>query len=339
MHSPFTIKSTKMGTNQTKITAGIVGGTGLTAGELLRILLNHPLVEVGFITSTSMQNHSVHEVHRDLLGETELKFQEMITPCDVVFLCLPHGESKAWMKENAPLLTPTTRIIDLGNDFRVDELWEGRRFVYGLSEFFREEIKNATYIANPGCFATALQLGMLPLLKISQVESFHAVGITGATGAGKALHQTTNFLWRSSNISPYKTFSHQHQHEIRHTTRKLYQKDVPLHFVPWRGGFTRGIMVSLMASTPVSLSEIQEEFSAAYRDSSFVHVVESPLDLKQVVGTNKAVLQLEKVGEELAVHVVLDNLLKGACGQAVQNMNLMMGLSEREGLSLKAHAF
>lgn len=322
-----------------KIKAGIVGGTGITAGELIRILLYHPNVEISFLTSTSMQGHLISEVHQDLVGETNLKFQEIAEPADVIFLCLPHGESKIWLEENYARITPETKIIDLGNDFRVDEIWNDKKFIYGLCEFNKQEIMNADYIANPGCFATAIQLGILPLLAQEKIEKIHCVGITGSTGAGKALHQTTNFNWRNNNISPYKTLSHQHIPEIEKSISKVSDIKTQINFVPWRGDFTRGIFVTLMMETKLPASDVFEIYKYAYKYSKFVFVSQSPIDLKQVINTNKALVYLEKVGDNLAVHVAIDNLVKGASGQAVQNMNLMFGFDEKAGLNLKPSVF
>lgn len=327
-----------MKTETNKIKVGIVGGTGMTAGELIRILLYHPHVEISFLTSTSMQGHPVSEVHNDLVGETNLKFQEIAEPADVIFLCLPHGESKQWLTENQKF-TPDAKIIDLGNDFRIDEVWNEKRFVYGLSEFNTAEIIKADYIANPGCFATAIQLGLLPVLTETEVDKVFCVGITGSTGAGKALHQTTNFNWRNNNISPYKTLTHQHIPEIENTVSKKTKTKTEINFVPWRGDFTRGIFVTLMLETKLSAAEISEAYKYAYKYSKFVFISQSPIDLKQVVNTNKALVYLEKNGDTLAIHVAIDNLLKGASGQAVQNMNLMFGFNEKAGLNLKPSVF
>lgn len=322
-----------------KIKAGIVGGTGFTAGELIRILLYHPNVEISFVTSQSLQGEFITDVHKDLFGETMLKFENLAQPADIIFLCLPHGESKNWLIENEKCIAPETKIIDLGNDFRVDEEWNDKKFIYGLSEFNREQIAKALYIANPGCFATAIQLGILPLLKQEKIQKIHCVGITGSTGAGKALHQTLNFNWRSENISPYKTFTHQHIAEIEKTISLISDTKTEINFVPWRGDFTRGIFVTLMMESDLSQIEIDEIYRYAYKYSKFVFVSASPIDLKQVVNTNKAAIYIEKVGKNLAVHVAIDNLLKGASGQAIQNMNLMFGFNEKAGLNLKPSVF
>lgn len=322
-----------------KIKVGIVGGTGFTAGELIRILLYHPNTEISFLTSTSLQGQKVAEVHRDLIGETDLKFQEIAESADVIFLCLPHGESKAWLADNENRITPETKIIDLGNDFRVDEIFNDKTFIYGLCEFNKVEIMKSDFIANPGCFATAIQLGSLPILAQEKIEKINCVGITGSTGAGKALHQTTNFSWRNNNISPYKTFTHQHIAEINKSISKISDLETEINFVPWRGDFTRGIFVTLMMESNLPLQEIYDIFKYAYKYSHFVFVSSAPIDLKQVVNTNKSLIYIEKVGKNLAVHVAIDNLLKGASGQAVQNMNLMFGLDERTGLNLKSSVF
>ena len=322
-----------------KIKAGIVGGTGFTAGELIRILLYHPNVEISFVTSQSLQGYLITDVHKDLFGETNLKFENLAQPADIIFLCLPHGESKNWLIEIEKRIAPDTKIIDLGNDFRVDEEWNDKKFIYGLSEFNKEKIAKSSYIANPGCFATAIQLGILPILKQEKIEKIQCVGITGSTGAGKALHQTLNFNWRSDNISPYKTFTHQHIAEIEKSISLISDTKTEINFIPWRGDFTRGIFVSLMMENDFSQVEIEEIYKYAYKYSKFVFVSASPIDLKQVVNTNKAVVYIEKVGKNLAVHVAIDNLLKGASGQAIQNMNLMFGFNEKAGLNLKPSVF
>jgi len=329
--------------NQNKIKAGIVGGTGVTAGELLRILLYHPNVEISFVTSQSLQGALITEVHKDLIGDTDLKFQELAQPADVIFLCLPHGESKNWLDDNAKRISDKVKIIDLGNDFRIDERWSDLtldfNFVYGLCEFNKEEIIKADHIANPGCFATAIQLGLLPIVKEEEIHSVHVVGITGSTGAGKALHQTTNFNWRNNNISPYKTFTHQHLAEIEKSVSKLSPVVPEVNFVPWRGDFTRGIFATLMFKSSKTIGELNDIYKYAFKYSKFVHVSASPIDLKLVVNTNKALVYIEKVDGNVAVHVAIDNLLKGASGQAVQNMNLMFGFEENAGLNLKPSVY
>lgn len=328
-----------MSNQDKKIKVGIVGGTGFTAGELIRILLYHPNVEITFVTSQSLQGAYITEVHKDLIGETDIKFEELAQPADVIFLCLPHGESKNWLIDNEKRISQDVKIIDLGNDFRVEEVWKDKTFVYGLSEFNKEEIMKASYIANPGCFATAIQVGILPVLQEESIESLHVVGVTGATGAGKALHQSTNFGWRSNNISPYKTFTHQHLGEIEKTISKISSTKTEITFVPWRGDFSRGIFATLMFKSKKSLAELNEIYKYAFKYSKFVYLSASPIDLKLVVNTNKALVYIEKEGDNVAVHVAIDNLLKGASGQAVQNMNLMFGFDETAGLHLKPSVF
>jgi len=323
----------------TVLQAGIVGGTGFTAGELIRILLRHPQAGIAWVSSRSLAGTPVDAVHTDLAGETDLVFAAGPGPADVLFLCLPHGESRAWLDRHRDQLAPGTKVIDLGSDFRLQPEWGGGTFVYGLTEFHREAVAQADYIANPGCFATAIQLGLLPLLSLGDPGSVHVVGITGSTGAGRSLQETTQFHWRNNNISPYKTFSHQHLGEVRRTASQVSGITPSIHFVPWRGDFTRGIFVTLMVSPFASAASIGEAFHTAYAGSSFAHVSGRPIDLKQVVNTNKALIYVESADDQVAVHVAIDNLLKGASGQAVQNMNLMFGLPETAGLHLKAAAY
>ncbi len=321
------------------IRTGIVGAAGFTGGELMRILLRHPQAEIAWATSRQHDDMPVHAVHADLLGETDLRFSAGPGRAEVIFLCLPHGESPAWLDAHASGIDAATRIIDLGNDFRLGDSWRGTPFVYGLSEYNRDAIRQAVHVANPGCFATAIQLGLLPLLRTDDLHEVHIVGITGSTGAGKTLQETTQFSWRHSNISPYKTFTHQHLAEISRSAALLAGQSPRLHFVPWRGDFTRGIFVTLMAGVKVSEETVQQSFYTAYSADPFVHVSRTPIDLKQVVNTNKALIHVEHGGGQVAVHVAIDNLLKGAAGQAVQNMNLMFGLAEAAGLHLKASVY
>jgi len=326
-------------TSTQKIKAGIIGSAGYTGGEATRLLLNHANVELTFVQSRSQDGKFLHEVHADLVGETSLKFTSSFDKnIDVVFLCMSHGESKKFLTENA--FPSTTKIIDLGNDFRLGDSVEGRNFVYGLPELQKEKIKKATNVANPGCFATTIQLGLLPLAKAGILGEVNTVGITGSTGAGQKLQETTHFSWRANNISAYKTLTHQHLGEINQTLRSLqpnYKSNV--NFVPWRGDFTRGIFVSSIIESGKSLSELNQLYKDFYSSHPFTHVVDSMIDLKQVVNTNKCVIYLEKEGNKLVVHSALDNLLKGASGQAIQNMNLMFGLDETAGLKLKSTGF
>ena len=322
-----------------KITAGIIGGAGYTGGETVRLLLNHPFVQLTFVQSRSQAGINLSEVHNDLLGETDLKFTESVNvPVDVLFLCLSHGESKKFLIEHT--FSSAIKIIDLGNDFRLGDRIIGREFVYGLPEFQREKIKKASNIANPGCFATTIQLGLLPLAKGGLLKEVHTTGITGSTGAGQKLMDTTHFTWRANNISAYKTLTHQHLGEIMQTLQALESGFVgPVNFVPWRGDFTRGIFVTSIVETSLTIEAANELYHRYYSGHPFTKVSNKMVDIKQVVNTNKCLIYLEKVGSKLAIHTVTDNLLKGASGQAVQNMNLMFGFDESEGLHLKSTAF
>ncbi|MBN8650417.1 MAG: N-acetyl-gamma-glutamyl-phosphate reductase [Cytophagales bacterium] len=322
-----------------KIKAGIIGGAGYTGGETLRLLLNHPKVEVAFVQSRSQAGKLVTTTHHDLIGETDLIYAaDFNHAVDVLFLCLSHGESKKLLSEqNFPA---STRIIDLGNDFRLGDKAGDREFIYGLPEFQRDKIKQANNIANPGCFATTIQLGLLPLAKAGLLNEVHTTGITGSTGAGQKLQDTTHFTWRANNISAYKTLTHQHLGEINQTLKKLQPTfGGEVNFVPWRGDFTRGIFVTSVVTTALSLDELYKLYEGFYAAHPFTHVSKDTIDLKQVVNTNKCLINLEKVGSKLAIHSVTDNLLKGASGQAVQNMNLMFGFEETEGLRLKGNVF
>jgi N-acetyl-gamma-glutamyl-phosphate reductase len=322
-----------------KIKAGIIGGAGYTGGETLRLLLLHPNVEVVFVQSRSQAGKPVTSTHTDLLGETDLIYtSDFIQSVDVLFLCLSHGESKKFLSEQD--FPPSTCIIDLGNDFRLGDNAGAREFIYGLPEFQRDKIKAAKNIANPGCFATTIQLGLLPLAKAGLLREVYTTGITGSTGAGQKLQDTTHFSWRANNISAYKTLTHQHLGEINQTLKKLQPSfDGEVNFVPWRGDFTRGIFVTSIITTALSLDELNKWYEDFYASHPFTHVSKETIDLKQVVNTNKCLINLEKVGNKLAIHSITDNLLKGASGQAIQNMNLMFGLDESEGLKLKATIF
>lgn len=328
-----------------KIKAGIIGGAGYTGGELIRILLNHPGASISFIHSRSNAGKSIESIHQDLIGESSLHFTDDTNgitdgSIDVLFLCLGHGESKKFLTENK--ISGITKVIDLANDFRLaahSSIGE-RQFVYGLPELKKEEIKTAQNIANPGCFATAIQLGLLPLAKAGLLSDIYTTGITGSTGAGQSLSSTSHFSWRANNIQAYKTLTHQHLGEIGESLLQLQPvNDVDLSFVPWRGDFTRGIFISSTLHCDLSLEELNVLYSEFYKEQPFTVVSKEPVFLKQVVNTNKAVVQLEKAGSKLVVHSVIDNLVKGASGQAVQNMNLLFGLDETSGLKLKASYF
>ena len=323
------------------IKAGIIGGAGYTGGELVRILLRHPHTTIGFIHSRSQAGALISTTHHDLAGETDLRFSaEWNSEIDVLFLCLGHGESKKFLAENT--IPDHIRIIDLANDFRLqkDAVQGNRTFVYGLPELNREAIRSAKNIANPGCFATCIQLGLLPLAKAGLLGDVYTTGITGSTGAGQSLSATSHFSWRSGNIQAYKTLTHQHLGEIGESLSALQPgKTTDISFVPWRGDFTRGIFASSTLRCALPLEELTQLFDTFYQDHPFTHVYREPVFMKQVVNTNKALVQLEKQGDKLVVHSVIDNLLKGASGQAVQNMNLVFGLDEKSGLDLKASYF
>ena len=327
-----------MGTS-TKIKAGIIGGAGYTGGETIRLLLNHPNAELAFVQSRSQANKFLYEIHTDLIGETSLKFSSGFdTPVDVLFLCLSHGESKKFLTGNS--FPTSTRIIDLGNDFRLGDKVGDREFVYGLPEFQRDKIKSAKNIANPGCFATTIQLGLLPLAKAYLLKEVHTTGITGSTGAGQKLQDSTHFTWRANNISAYKTLAHQHLGEINQTIKALQTGfNESVNFVPWRGDFTRGIFVTSVLNCNLSIESATKLYKEYYSSHPFTHVSDSMIDIKQVVNTNKCLIYLEKVGNKLAIHSVTDNLLKGASGQAIQNMNLMFDFEETAGLKLKPIVF
>ncbi|HTQ27933.1 MAG TPA: N-acetyl-gamma-glutamyl-phosphate reductase [Puia sp.] len=337
------------------VRAGIIGGAGYTGGELIRILLHHPYADIAFIHSKSNAGKPVHEVHTDLLGETDLVFtDELSEAADVCFLCLGHGEAKQFLQDHAARLHGT-RIIDLSQDHRLHHNGErpsrnGHPFVYGLPELNKAAIMDAHHIANPGCFATGIQLGLLPLAQAGLLHEVHTTGITGSTGAGQSLTATSHFSWRTNNIQAYKTLTHQHLKEIHQSLNQLQanfpdnpatdEDEAGIHFVPWRGDFARGIFVSSQIRCEIKLDALVQLYEAFYADHPFTLLSMQAIALKQVVNTNKCVLQLEKVGSSLVViHSAIDNLLKGASGQAVQNMNLMFGLEETAGLELKASAF
>jgi len=323
------------------IRIGIIGGAGYTGGELIRLLLNHPNAEIVFVHSKSNAGNPLHKVHQDLIGETELVFAaEINQEIDLLFLCLGHGESTKFLNEND--ISTSTKIIDLANDFRLtkDSIHGKRQFIYGLPELNKETIKSANYIANPGCFATAIQLGLLPLAQVGVLRDVYTTGITGSTGAGQSLSSTSHFSWRANNIQAYKTLTHQHLGEIQQTLNQLQQTTkASVNFVPWRGDFARGIFVSSTIKASLSLNELNDLYQDFYKKQPFSIFSKDPIFLKQVVNTNKCVISIEKNEDTLVVHSAIDNLLKGACGQAVQNMNIMFGIEETVGLKLKPLAF
>ncbi len=324
-----------------KIKIGIAGGAGYTGGELIRLLINHPQAEIVFVHSKSNAGNPVSKVHGDLLGETTLQFSaELNDTIDVLFLCVGHGEAKKFLEEN--FINEKIKIIDLSQDFRIKQnsLIGNRQFIYGLPELNKAEIKSANNIANPGCFATAIQLALLPLAKAGLLGDIYTTGITGSTGAGQSLGATSHFSWRANNIQSYKTLQHQHMNEVHQSLHQLQDNDgVFVHFIPWRGDFTRGIYTSSIVDCGLPLEEIRQLYKKFYEGAAFTHVSEFMIDLKQVVNTNNCFIHIEKQGNKIAVHSAIDNLLKGASGQAVQNMNLVFGLDETTGLKLKANYF
>lgn len=319
------------------IRVGIIGGAGYTAGELIRLLLNHPEAELRWVHSTSNAGNPLTAVHGGLEGETELRFASEydLKSVDVVFLCSAHGQSSVWMAENE--LPEGVKVIDLAQDFRDEH--DG--FVYGLAEWQREKVHAATRIANPGCFATAIQLSLLPLAAAGLLEDeVHITAVTGSTGAGVKPSSTTHFSWRASNLSVYKSFTHQHLNEIGRNLSLLQPSfDKELNFVPMRGDFTRGIFASVYTSCPLTEEEATKLYADYYAKAEFTHYTHSAVDLKQVVNTNKALVHVAKYGSKLHITTAIDNLLKGASGQAVENMNRIFRLDPTTGLKLKASAF
>ncbi|MTB53881.1 N-acetyl-gamma-glutamyl-phosphate reductase [Lewinella sp. W8] len=313
---------------------GIIGGGGYTAGELLRILVHHPGVDLAFVQSQSQAGAPLHAVHSDLIGDTDMIFTDEAGDADVIFLCMGHGRSRGWVEQHLP--APETIIVDLSTDYRMDDNW-----VYGLPELNRAALRGARRIANPGCFATAIQLGLLPLVAAGLAEGeVHINGITGSTGAGQQPVPTTHFSWRNANVSIYKAFRHQHLAEIGRSAAQLGRKSTTgLNFLPVRGPFARGIYVSQYVEANVSTEDLRDIFSSYYQGAAFTHVTTENPNLKQVVNTNKGLVFAEEHDGKALVISMIDNLLKGASGQAVQNMNLALGLDETTGLHLKASMF
>ena len=331
---------------------GILGAAGYTGGELIRVLLWHPEAEIVFANSESNAGNLVSDVHEGLIGETDLRFtSEMpFDQVDVVFFCFGHGKSEQFLKEHT--IPANVKIIDMAQDFRIKG---DHDYVYGLPEIHKEEIKKAQHLANPGCFATCIQLGLLPAAKMGLIHDDVAVnGITGSTGAGQKPGATTHFSWRNNNFSIYKQFTHQHLHEICQSLNEVKPADAPfftspisekqesgvsIDFIPYRGDFARGIFVTEVIKTECPIDDVAAFYKTFYKDAAFTHYSDKALDLKQVVNTNKALVHCEKIGNKLLITSVIDNLLKGAVGQAVQNMNIMFGIDETAGLRLKASAF
>ena len=329
------------------IKIGILGAAGYTGGELIRLLVNHPEAEIIFANSESNAGNLVADVHEGLLGDTDLRFTDAMPfdEVDVVFFCFGHGKSEQFLQEHT--IPEHVKIIDLAQDFRIAA--PTHDYVYGLPEIHREQISKCQHLANPGCFATCIQLGLLPLAKAGLLTHDVAVNaITGSTGAGQKPVSTTHFSWRSDNMSIYKVFTHQHLHEIRQSLTELQGSlEVSIDFIPYRGDFARGIFCTEVVKfdgeegTPTNptAEQLAEMYRAFYADAAFTHYVDKALDLKQVVNTNKALVHVDKFGNKAVITCIIDNLLKGAVGQAVQNMNLMFGIDERSGLRLKANAF
>lgn len=322
-----------------KIKTGIIGGAGYTAGELIRLLINHPQAEIAFIHSTSNAGNKITDVHEGLIGETDRVFASEydLDSVDALFLCSAHGDSRKFLEANR--IPEHLKIIDLSTDFRHKE--SAGEFVYGLPELNKPEISKANCIANPGCFATAIQLPLLPLAKKGLLKKeIHVNAITGSTGAGVKPTSTSHFSWRDNNISVYKVFDHQHLKEIKESLVQLQTDfDREINFIPVRGNFSRGIFASIYTESDLSLEEATDIFNEFYKDAVFTFISDKNIDLKQVVNTNKCILHLEKHGNKLFIISIIDNLLKGASGQAVQNFNLLFGLDEKSGLNLKSSAF
>ena len=323
------------------IKAGIIGGSGYTGGELIRLLMLHPGTDINFVYSTTRAGKPITTAHPDLLGTTDLEFTGAINPdVDVVFLCLGHGNSSKFLLEHT--FSAHTKIIDLSNDFRLadDAQFEGKKYVYGLPEHNKTAIENTDAIANPGCFATAVQLALLPLASGGLLSNdVHINAVTGSTGAGVQPSGTTHFSWRNSNASWYKPFTHQHLGEIGETLQASGHPIGELYFLPNRGNFTRGILATAYTHYTGNLEEAQELYKAFYRNAVFTHISEAPIHLKQVVNTNNCHIHLHKHKDVLLITSAIDNLLKGASGQAIQNMNLIFGMEEDLGLQLKAGVF
>jgi len=321
------------------IKTGIIGGAGYTGGELIRLLLNHPDVELTFVNSKSHAGKQLAEVHEGLFGETDMCFTDELPleDIDLLFFCTAHGQTREFMNSNE--LPAKLKVIDFSQDYRIKD--EGNEFIYGLPELNRRAICSAQYVANPGCFATCIQLALLPLAKMQLLKSeVHITGITGSTGAGQAPQPTTHFSWRCNNLSIYKPYTHQHLAEIRQSLKQLQNGfDSDISFIPMRGDFARGIFAAIETHCELPIDELYQIYNEYYSDHSFTFVTEHNPDMKEVINTNKCLVHLEKYDDKLLIVSTIDNLLKGASGQAVHNMNLLFGLEEKVGLHLKASAF
>lgn len=324
------------------ITVGIVGSGGYVAGELIRCLVHHPEVNIDFLYSHSQAGKTISEVHNDMFTHDSLRFTDSINQnVDVIFLCLGHGNSREFLNKN--VLSKKITLIDLGNDFRLnnDAHFEDKEFVYGLVELNKSKIKNANNIANPGCFSTTIQLGLLPLAKAGLLQNeIHINAITGSTGAGQSLSDTSHFSWRNNNASIYKAFRHQHLGEIKESIASLQNGfDQDINFLPVRGDFTRGIFATAYTKCSLSEEELVDLYQTYYEDATFTFISKDTVNLKQVVNTNNCLIQVQKIDDKVLITSAADNLLKGAAGQAIENMNLIFGLDERTGLNFKASFF
>lgn len=324
-----------------KIKVGIVGGSGYTGGELIRLLINHPNVYISFINSKTYTGKKVVDIHKDLIGELEMKFIGKIKDCDVMFLCLGHNKSEEFLRKTS--INRKTKIIDLSQDYRIGKSFIGndekRDFIYGLPELYKNEIKTAKNISNPGCFATAIEISLIPSIEKKYIHGeVHTNAITGSTGAGVVPSKTTHFSWRNNNVSNYNVFNHRHLNEIYLHLNQICN-DVKINFIPVRGNFSRGIFCTSYFKSDVTVEEINEVYKIYYKNHPFVHISENEISLKEVINTNKCILHVSKVNDKILITSIIDNLIKGASGQAIQNMNLISGFEEMTGLKLKSSIF
>ena len=324
-----------------KIKVGIIGGSGYTGGELIRLLINHPNVDISFINSKTYTGKKVVDIHKDLIGELEMKFIGKIKDCDVMFLCLGHNKSEEFLRKTS--INRKTKIIDLSQDYRIGKSFIGndekRDFIYGLPELYKNEIKTAKNISNPGCFATAIEISLIPSIEKKYIHGeVHTNAITGSTGAGVVPSKPTHFSWRNNNVSNYNVFNHRHLNEI-YLHLKQICNEVKINFIPVRGNFSRGIFCTSYFKSDVTVEEINEVYKIYYKNHPFVHISENEISLKEVINTNKCILHVSKVNDKILITSIIDNLIKGASGQAIQNMNLISGFEEMTGLKLKSSIF
>ncbi|MDG2147184.1 MAG: N-acetyl-gamma-glutamyl-phosphate reductase [Flavobacteriaceae bacterium] len=328
-----------MSIQKNKVKVGIIGGSGYTGGELIRLLINHSKVELVFVQSKTNKGKYIQEIHTDLIGQAKIKFVSKIdNKIDLLFLCVGHNQSKKFLDNNK--VDKKTKIIDLSQDFRVNSMYNERKFIYGLPELNKDKIIESSSIANPGCFATAIQLGLLPFAVNNNLNGeININAITGSTGAGVKLSETSHYSWRNNNVSWYKSFNHQHLNEINLNLKFLNKKQHEIVLIPIRGNFTKGIFCTMYFKNKLTLDQVKMLYKNYYKNSSFVHVSKNEIDLKQVLNTNNCIIHLKKEGERILITSIIDNLIKGAAGQAIQNMNLMFGLDEDLGLKLKSSFF